>query len=60
MLSGEGDHMRTDKEYKDLTIKEFTKAASVYESGNSGIYEICKEIQASSRSEKVNCTETEI
>jgi len=35
--------MRSDKEYKDLTIKEFTKAASVYESGNSGIYEICKD-----------------
>ncbi len=35
--------MRTDKEYKELTIKEFTKAADVYESGNAGIYEICKE-----------------
>ena len=43
MIPGKGDDMRTDKEYKDLTIKEFTKAASVYESGNSGIYEICKD-----------------
>lgn len=35
--------MRTDKEYKELTIKEFTKAADVYETENAGIYEICKE-----------------
>ena len=35
--------MRTEKEYKDLTIKEFTKAASVYETGHAGIYEMCKE-----------------
>lgn len=35
--------MKTSKEYKDLTIKEFTKAADIYESGNAGIYEICKE-----------------
>ncbi len=35
--------MRTDKEYKELTISEFTKAASTYESDHAGIYEICKE-----------------
>ncbi|MBQ8488293.1 MAG: class I SAM-dependent methyltransferase [Pseudobutyrivibrio sp.] len=35
--------MRTANEYKELTIKEFTKAADVYESNHSGIYEICKE-----------------
>ena len=35
--------MKTDEQYKDLTIKEFTKAADVYESGHAGIYEICKE-----------------
>lgn len=23
--------MRTEKEYKDLTVKEFTKAAEIYE-----------------------------
>lgn len=35
--------MKTEKQYKDLTIKEFTKAASVYETSNAGIYEICKD-----------------
>lgn len=35
--------MKTSKEYKDLTIKEFTKAADIYESGDAGIYEMCKE-----------------
>ncbi len=35
--------MRTDNEYKELTIKEFTKAADIYESNNAGIYEICKD-----------------
>jgi ubiquinone/menaquinone biosynthesis C-methylase UbiE len=35
--------MKTTQEYKDLTIKEFTKAADIYESGDAGIYEICKE-----------------
>ena len=32
-----------EKQYKELTIKEFTKAADVYESEHAGIYEICKE-----------------
>ena len=35
--------MKTSQQYKDLTIKEFTKAADIYESGDAGIYEICKE-----------------
>ena len=35
--------MRTEKQYKELTIREFTKAADIYESGNAGIYEMCKE-----------------
>ncbi len=35
--------MKTDKEYKELSIKEFNKAAEKYESGNAGIYEMCKE-----------------
>lgn len=34
--------MKTDKEYKKLSIKEFNKAAEKYESGNAGIYEMCK------------------
>ena len=34
--------MKTEKEYKNLTIKEFTKAADIYESGHAGIYEMCK------------------
>ena len=35
--------MRTDSEYKQLTIKEFTKAAEIYESDHAGIYEMCKD-----------------
>ncbi len=35
--------MKTAEEYKYLTIKEFTKAADIYESEQAGIYEICKE-----------------
>lgn len=34
---------RTDDEYKQLSVKEFTKAAKVYESGHAGIYEMCKD-----------------
>lgn len=30
-------------QYKDLTVKEFTKAAAVYDSGHAGIYEMCKD-----------------
>ena len=32
-----------EKRYKDLTVREFTKAADVYESGHAGIYEMCKD-----------------
>jgi len=35
--------MKTDEEYKALTVKEFSKAADIYESKHAGIYEICKE-----------------
>ena len=35
--------MKTEQQYKDLTIREFTKAAEVYESSHAGIYEMCKE-----------------
>ena len=35
--------MKTAQEYKNLTIKEFTKAADVYETGHAGIYEMCKD-----------------
>lgn len=32
----------TNEEYKKLSIKEFTQAASRYEGKNAGIYEMCK------------------
>ena len=35
--------MKTEQQYKDLTIKEFTKAAQVYETDHAGIYEMCRE-----------------
>jgi len=31
------------EEYKELSVKEFTKAAEIYDSGHAGIYELCKE-----------------
>ena len=31
-----------NKEYKKLSISEFTKAAGRYESNHAGIYEMCK------------------
>ena len=31
------------EQYKELSIREFTKAASVYDSGHAGIYELCKD-----------------
>ena len=31
-----------DKEYKEISIKEFTKAASVYETDQAGVYKMCK------------------
>ena len=32
----------TSKEYKNLSIKEFTKAAEVYETDHAGVYNMCK------------------
>jgi len=32
----------TSKEYKEMSIEEFTKAAGKYESDHAGIYEMCK------------------
>ncbi|MBQ7265354.1 MAG: class I SAM-dependent methyltransferase [Firmicutes bacterium] len=32
----------TAQEYKDLSIKEFTRAAKVYETDRAGIYKMCK------------------
>ncbi len=34
--------MKSDAEYKELSIREFTKAAEVYDSGHAGIYEMRK------------------
>ena len=34
----------TSEEYKALSVKEFTEVAKVYDSGHSGIYEMCKVI----------------
>lgn len=31
------------KRYKELSIREFTKAAEIYDSGHAGIYEMCKD-----------------
>ena len=31
-----------DKEYKELSIKEFTKASKVYETDRAGVYKMCK------------------
>ena len=32
----------TDKEYKDLTRREFAKAACVYETDKGGEYKMCR------------------
>ena len=32
----------TNEEYKELSIKEFTKAAATYEGDKAGIYEMCR------------------
>lgn len=32
-----------EKEYKNLTVKEFTKAAEIYETDHAGSYEMCKD-----------------
>ncbi len=34
--------MMTSKEYKNLSIKEFSKAAEVYETDHAGVYNMCK------------------
>ena len=31
-----------EKRYKDLSLKEFTKAAEVYESDRAGVYKMCR------------------
>ena len=33
----------TPEEYKQLSIKEFTRAARIYDSDHAGIYEMCKD-----------------
>ena len=33
----------TPEKYKQLSIKEFTQVAKVYDSGHAGIYEMCKD-----------------
>ncbi|MDU6012001.1 MAG: methyltransferase domain-containing protein [Slackia sp.] len=33
----------TPEQYKQLSIREFTKAAKVYETNHAGIYEMCKD-----------------
>ena len=33
----------TPEQYKQLSIREFTKAAKIYETNHAGIYEICKD-----------------
>lgn len=35
--------MLTEQKYKDMSVKEFTKAAGIYDSGHAGIYEMCKD-----------------
>lgn len=32
----------TNNDYKDLSIREFTKVAAFYESEHAGVYELCK------------------
>lgn len=34
---------RNAEEYKELSVREFTKAAKVYDSGHAGIYEMCRD-----------------
>lgn len=35
--------MISEQKYKDMSIKEFTKAAEIYDSEHAGIYEMCKD-----------------
>ncbi|MBR6873427.1 MAG: class I SAM-dependent methyltransferase [Ruminococcus sp.] len=32
----------TSKEYKEMSVKEFTKAAAIYETDHAGVYNMCK------------------
>lgn len=34
---------KSAEELKEMSVREFTKAARIYESGHAGIYEICKD-----------------
>ena len=34
--------MKTEEQYKALSINEFTRAADHYESKNAGVYNLCK------------------
>ena len=38
----ERSSIMTSKKYKELSVKEFTKAAEIYESDNAGVYKMCK------------------
>lgn len=38
-----GGKIMNTEQYKELSIKEFTKAAEIYDSGHAGIYEMCKD-----------------
>lgn len=38
----EGVDSMTDKEYKQMSIREFSKAAKVYETDQGGVYKMCK------------------
>lgn len=33
---------KTSQQYKDLSVKEFTKAAKTYDSDHAGVYDLCK------------------
>ncbi len=35
--------MKTSEQYKNLTIREFTRAADKYETSHAGIYEMCRD-----------------
>ena len=35
--------MKSDAQYKALSIREFTRAAEIYDGGHAGIYEMCKD-----------------
>lgn len=41
--NGEKGRRMTPDQYKQLSIKEFTKAAEIYETDHAGIYEMCKD-----------------